>query len=186
MEEQREQLTSSFNIQEEKPASHVIPSEELSEEAKLKLEIIQSLLEPCDRATYGKKLKEAAQKLGKSVRTVQRLVKRWEEEGISALSTGERSDQGDHRIDSRLEEFILKTYKEGNKGSKPMTRKQVYLRTQTLAKELGLKPLSHMTVYRVLQPVIEAQEKKKSIRSPGWLAGFPIISKNSCWTGFIC
>ncbi len=49
-----------------------------------------------------------------------------------------------------------------------MTRKQVYLRTEAKAKELGLKPLSHMTVYRVLQPVIEAQEKKKSIRSPGW------------------
>ncbi|WP_315862642.1 Mu transposase C-terminal domain-containing protein [Euhalothece natronophila] len=120
------------------------------------------------RATYGKKLKDAAQKLGKSVRTVQRLVKRWEEEGLSALSTGERSDKGDHRIDSRLEEFILKTYKEGNKGSKRMTRKQVYLRTAIKAKELGLKPLSHMTVYRVLEPVIEAQEKKKSIRSPGW------------------
>ncbi|WP_315862643.1 hypothetical protein [Euhalothece natronophila] len=43
-----EQLTSSSNTQEEKPAFPVIPSEELSEEAKLKLEIIQSLLEPCD------------------------------------------------------------------------------------------------------------------------------------------
>jgi putative transposase len=102
------------------------------------------------------------------VRTVQRLIKRWEEEGLSALSTGERSDKGNHRIDSRLEEFILKTYREGNKGSKRMTRQQVYLRTQGKARELGLKPPSHMTVYRVLQPVIEAQEKKKSIRSPGW------------------
>lgn len=152
----------------EEQTSNIIASEELSEEAQLKLEIIQSLLEPCDRATYGKKLKDAAQKLGKSVRTVQRLVKRWEEEGVSALSTGERSDKGDHRIDSRLKDFILKTYREGNKGSKRMTRQQVYLRTLAKARELGLKPLSHMTVYRVLQPLIEAQEKKKSIRSPGW------------------
>jgi putative transposase len=45
------------------------------EEAQLKLEMIQTLLEPCDRATYGKRLKEAAEKLGKSKRTVQRLVK---------------------------------------------------------------------------------------------------------------
>lgn len=42
MEEQREQLTSSSNTQ------HIIPSEELSEEARLKLEVLQSLLEPCD------------------------------------------------------------------------------------------------------------------------------------------
>ncbi len=33
---------------------------ELSEEARLKMEVIQSLLEPCDRQTYGKRLKEAA------------------------------------------------------------------------------------------------------------------------------
>lgn len=35
---------------------------ELSEEAQLKLEVIESLLEPCDRTTYGQKLKEAAEK----------------------------------------------------------------------------------------------------------------------------
>ena len=51
---------------------------QLSDEAKLKMEVIQSLLEPCDRKTYGERLKEAADKLGKSVRTVQRLVKKWE------------------------------------------------------------------------------------------------------------
>ncbi len=33
---------------------------------------------------------------------------------------------------------------------------------------MGLNPPSHMTVYRVLQPLIEKQEKKKTIRSPGW------------------
>ena len=47
---------------------------EFDEEAQLKIEIIQTLLEPCDRKTYGKKLDEAAKKLGKSKRTVQR---RW-------------------------------------------------------------------------------------------------------------
>ena len=47
---------------------------ELDEEAQLKMEVIQTLLEPCDRATYGKRLKEAAAKLGKSKRTVQRYV----------------------------------------------------------------------------------------------------------------
>ena len=72
--------------------------EQLDEEAQRKLEVIQSLLEPCDRATYGEQLREAADKLGCSVRTVQRLVKRWEVEGVSALVTFGRADQGKHRI----------------------------------------------------------------------------------------
>ena len=51
---------------------------ELDEEAQKKMEVIQTLLEPCDRATYGQRLKDAAEKLGKSKRTVQRLVKKWD------------------------------------------------------------------------------------------------------------
>ncbi|MGB5636063.1 MAG: Mu transposase C-terminal domain-containing protein [Waterburya sp.] len=141
---------------------------ELDEEAQLKLEVIQTLLEPCDRATYGKRLIEAAEKLGKSKRTVQRLVKKWEEEGLAALTQTKRADKGSHRINNKLETFILKTYENGNEESKRMTRKQVYLRTKIKAEKLGLKAPSHMTVYRVLQPLINQQEQDKSIRSPGW------------------
>lgn len=65
---------------------------ELSEAAKFKMEIIQSLLEPCDRTTYGQKLREAAEKLGKTVRTVQRLVKKYQGSQILLL----RSPVGRH------------------------------------------------------------------------------------------
>lgn len=51
---------------------------ELSEQAKLKMEVIQSLISARGRKTYGQKLKEATEKLGKSVRTVQRMVKKYE------------------------------------------------------------------------------------------------------------
>ncbi|MCP6761347.1 MAG: Mu transposase C-terminal domain-containing protein [Fischerella sp. CENA71] len=141
---------------------------ELSDEAKLKVQIIQSLLEAGDRATYAQRLKEAAEKLGKSVRTVRRLIDKWEKEGLVGLEQNERADKGKHRVDENWQEFILKTYKEGNKGSKRMTRQQVAVRVKARADELGVKPPSHMTVYRILQPVIEKQEKAKSIRSPGW------------------
>jgi putative transposase len=141
---------------------------ELDEEAQLKLEAIQILLKPCDRATYGKRLKEAAEKLGKSKRTVQRLVNKWEKEGLAGLTQTKRADKGSHRIDNELEKFILKTYQDGNKGSKRITRKQVYLRTKVKANALGVKAPSHMTVYRVLQPLIDKKEQAKNIRSPGW------------------
>lgn len=142
---------------------------ELSDEAKLKQEIIESLLEPGNRATYGQRLKVAAEKLGKSVRTVQRLVKQWEQEGLAGLTPSERADKGQHRISQDWQDFIIKTYREGNKGSKRMTRKQVALRVQAKAAELGEdKYPNYRTVYRVLQPIIDAQEQKKNIRSPGW------------------
>ncbi len=121
-----------------------------------------------DRASYGKRLKEAAEKLGKSKRTVQRLVKKWEESGLAGLTQTKRSDKGNHRINDELQQFILKTYQDGNKGSKRITPKQVFLRTKAKAEELGIQAPSHMTVYRVLKPLIDKKKQAKSIRSPGW------------------
>ena len=111
---------------------------EFSDEARIRQEVIQSLLEPCDRATYGQRQREAAEKLGKSVRTVRRLVKQWEKEGIKALTGTTRADKGKHRIDEDWQQFIIKTYKEGNKGSKRITPNQVALRVKARADELGL------------------------------------------------
>lgn len=150
-----------------KDDGNVIVSD-VSDESQLKLEIIQRLLEPCDRQAYGQKLQEAAEKLGKSKRTVQRLVKKWQDEGLEGLLDNQRSDKGSFRIDSRLQEFIVKAYEEGNKGSRKTTPKQVFKKAEAKALELKIAPPSHMTVYRLLEPLIEKQEKKKSIRSPGW------------------
>lgn len=43
------------------------------------------------------RLQEAAEKLGKSNRMVQRLVKKLEEEGLTGLIQSKRSDLGSHR-----------------------------------------------------------------------------------------
>jgi putative transposase len=140
---------------------------ELPEQARQKLEIIQSLLEPCDRSTYGEKLRGFAQKLGVSVRSIQRLFKRYQDEGLTALTDGDRKDKGLHRIGNDWENFIVNTYKQGNQGSKRMNPKQVALRLQNRALEIGdSNPPSYRTVLRVLIPIINKQ--KKSIRSPGW------------------
>ncbi len=137
--------------------------EQLDEEVQHKLEVIQSLLEPCDRTTYGQKLREATLKLGCSVRTVQRSVKRWEVEGVSALMTSGRADQGKHRISEFCQNFIIKTYEAGNEGSRRMNSKQVALRVQAKAGEIGdANPPSYRTVLRVLGPVVARKEKAKS------------------------
>ncbi|MEH2453115.1 Mu transposase C-terminal domain-containing protein [Nostoc sp.] len=161
--------TEGLQEESDKPLERNVIVTALSEEAQLKLEVIQSLLEKSDRTTYGQKLKEAAEKLGVSVRTVQRLVKKWEQDGVVGFAQTGRADKGRHRIGEFWENFILKTYREGNKGSKRMTPKQVALRVQAKARELeDSKPPNYRTVLRVLVPVLEKQEKAKSIRSPGW------------------
>jgi putative transposase len=88
---------------------------------------------PRHRHTYGQRLKEAAEKLGKSKRTVQRLVKKWEEEGLIAIAPAQRADKGNFRVEEELQTFIVKTYETGNQGSRRVTRKQVYLRTKAKA-----------------------------------------------------
>jgi putative transposase len=142
---------------------------ELDSAAQLKLDVIQRLMDPCDRATYGQRLREAAETLQLSVRQVQRVVKRWESDGVVGLTQVGRSDRGQHRIGEFWEDFIIKTYREGNKGSKRMTPKQVSVRVQAKAREINdAKPPHYRTVLRVLAPIIERQKKAKSIRSPGW------------------
>jgi putative transposase len=123
---------------------------ELSGEARVKLEVIQSLIEPCDRATYGEQLRAGAKKLGVSVRSVQRLVKTYQEEGLAALTSTTRGDKGKHRISEFWQDFIIKTYQQGNKGSKRMTPKQVALKVRAKASEIGdEQPPTYRTVLRV-------------------------------------
>ncbi|MEH2078567.1 MAG: helix-turn-helix domain-containing protein [Nostoc sp.] len=135
---------------------HKLPSEELiTEQVKLRMEVIQSLTEPCDRKTYSLKKREAAEKLGVSIRQVERLLKKWQEDRLVGLATI-RSDKGKYRLDQEWVDFIINTYIGGNKGSKRMTRHQVFLKVKGKAKVDSLKKgeyPSHQSVYRILDGV---------------------------------
>jgi putative transposase len=130
---------------------------------------LSPLMEPCDRKTYSLRLREVAERLGKSKRTIQRLMKRWQEVGISAFAEKERSDKGLPRVSPEWKEFIVETYKKGNSQGRKMSPIQVFGKVRTRAAELGVEEHpSHMTVYRLLNPIIEEKKLRKSIRSPGW------------------
>jgi putative transposase len=90
---------------------------ELNPAGQLKLEVIQSLLEPGDRVTYGQRLRDGTQKLEISVRSIQRLFKKYQEQGLVALITTERADRGQYRISEFWQDFIVNTYKTGNMAS---------------------------------------------------------------------
>ena len=87
-----------------------LPSNELiTDDVRLKMEIVQSLTEPCDRVTYSKRKKAAAKKLGVSIRSVERLLKKYREQGLVAL-TKTRSDKGKYCVGEEWENFIIETY----------------------------------------------------------------------------
>jgi Mu transposase, C-terminal/Winged helix-turn helix len=140
------------------------------------LDILQPLMEPCDRNTYSQRLKDAVEKLGKSKRTVQRLMKLWQEEGIQAFTNGPRLDKGRPRMSEDWQKFIVKTYEQGNQADKKMTPAQVALKVKVEAARLGDKCPSHMSVYRLLAPIIERRAQKKSLRSPGWQGSRLVLS----------
>jgi len=88
---------------------------EVSEEALLKMEVIKSLLEPND--PWWKTLWSSSQ-AGKisaySATAAWQMGTLWD----AGLTQTERADKGKHRVDEDWQEFILKTYREGNRAAK--------------------------------------------------------------------
>jgi putative transposase len=78
-----------------------------------------------------------------------------------------RCDRGAARISESWQQFIIATYREGNRGSRQLSPAQVAVRVGVRAQEMGVEEYpSHMTVYRVLQPIIAQGQQPK--RTLGW------------------
>ena len=155
----------SLRLQEAEGQWEIVTAE-LTIAVQQQIEVIQQLIAAQGTERYGKLQQQAAKKLGMSVRSLQRLVERWREQGRSALSKQHRMDQGAIKISSDWREFILRAYREGNRGSRSLTPAQVALRVRARAQELGVEEYpSRTTVYRILKPQIEKQQSKRSL---GW------------------
>ncbi len=135
-------------------------------EVQQRIAVIQQVMAARGSERYGKVQRQAAKKLGLSVRSLRRLVRSWQKQGIAGLTRQSRSDQGSSKHSENWQAFILKTYREGNRGSRRMSPAQVALRVRARAQELGVSEYpSRTTVYRMLRPQIE---KKQGKRSLGW------------------
>jgi putative transposase len=139
----------------------------LSESERRRLKKIQELIAEKDQAGYGKRQEAVAKKLGISVRSVRRLIRRIKEEGNKSVIRQVRSDKGKTQINEEWERFIVKTYQEGNRGSTQMSPAQVAVRVKVRAQEKGIEKYpSRMTVYRILKPLrLQGQKQKRGL---GW------------------
>jgi putative transposase len=122
-----------------------------------------------DRLTYLALQQEIAEQLKMTVRNVRHLMRGWQGEGVTGVIRQGRSDRGEQRLDEEWRDYILQTYRAGNRGGRRMSRAQVAVRVAARAEELGeSKPPSRMTVYRVLASEIEQQQQRRRTRSVGW------------------
>ena len=89
----------------------------------------------------------------------------------------QRRDKGKQRISEYWEEFVKTTYEKSIKDKHPLSLAEVVREVKRHAiVALGLEEGDYphpATIYRVLQPLIEHQNRKKRVRNPGsgsWLA----------------
>lgn len=130
-----------------------------------RLVLLQELIATIDQPDYGKRQQAVADQLGITVRSVRRLVRQMRESGITSVIRRSRSDREASRISESWQQFIVQTYREGNRGSRRMSPAQVAVRVKVRAQELGTGDYPcHMSVYRILQPMIEqTQQPKRSL-----------------------
>ena len=129
------------------------------------------------------KIKRWADRLEVHPRTVTRLLERVEKEGLASLVRFTRIDAGETRGSKQWRgksvaewtDFILTTYKRGNKSGRRMNRNQVFNQVKAHAVlEIGLgdgEYPSSRFVYGILNPLVE---QKKEKRNPGQGPGIVI------------
>jgi putative transposase len=136
-------------------------------EKRERLRAVQELLLNEGREEYSQVQREISERLGMSVRSVQRLMGQIREVGISGIERRSRTDRGQRRISEEWQKLILTTYREGNSGGRRLSRAPVMERVKVRAQELGSETYpSHTTVYRILRPLVKKRQVVK--RSLGW------------------
>ncbi|MBD2452402.1 Mu transposase C-terminal domain-containing protein [Nostoc sp. FACHB-152] len=147
-----------------------------SDRHKLTFNLIQWLAESPNRTIKSQRKQAVANTLGVSTRQVERLLKQYYEDTLSETVGIQRSDRGKYRVSEYWQEFIKATYEKSLKDKHPMSPASVVREVKRHAiVDLGLEQADYphqATVYRILNPLIEQQKRKKRVRNPGsgsWL-----------------
>ena len=156
-------------LSSEQRADIVLPIEPLTAEVQSRLRAVQRLQGYEGKSDYRAEQERTAAELGLSVRSLRRLQRQYREQGISGLQRQRRSDQGQLKVSDYWQSFIIKAYREGNKGERQTSRAQVAKLVKSHAAELAESNYpSRPSVYRILSAEIEQSEHKKKSRCVGW------------------
>ncbi|MBD2069807.1 DDE-type integrase/transposase/recombinase [Leptolyngbya sp. FACHB-671] len=140
-----------------------------------KLDAIEDIIQTSDDLKQ-ERIQLWADRLERHPRTITRWLEKAQQDGLAAIAREVRSDAGQLKGNKRWKhslqywtEFILNTYNDGVKAKLGMTRNLTFNQVKAHAElELGLKEGEypcHVFVYAVLDPIIEAKNRK--VRNPG-------------------
>ncbi|MBC7969718.1 MAG: DDE-type integrase/transposase/recombinase [Verrucomicrobia bacterium] len=134
-----------------------------------RLAVLQRLESCRGKANYRFEQGQAAQALGLSRRSLRRLQQQYREQGMEGLKRQLRCDAGQLKLDATWREFIVETYRKGNRGMRQMSRSQVAKIVASRAAAQGSRDYpSRRSVYRILAALVDQQEQKQKRRSIGW------------------
>lgn len=94
---------------------------------------MQRLANAPDRPTYLALQQEIAEQLNMTVRNVRHLMRAWHTAGVDGVVRQGRSDRGERRLDEDWTDYIVQTYRAGNRGGRRMSRAQVAVRVTARA-----------------------------------------------------
>ncbi|MHC5759434.1 transposase [Nostoc sp.] len=158
-----------------------------SPEFQQKVDVIDAIVQASNKNARRDAIADAAKALGKSTRTIKRMIAKVEQIGVANLAVG-RKDKGEYRISKYWHDFIVSLHEWGNTEGSRINHNQIFVYLKSLASKgeelqhkkydekfkgysqvredliAGQHP-SHVTVYKVINCYLE--EKNKTVRHPG-------------------
>ncbi|AUB36892.1 putative transposase [Nostoc flagelliforme CCNUN1] len=158
-----------------------------SPEFQQKADVIDAILQAPDKNARRDAIADAAKALGKSTRTIKRMIEKVEQVGVATLAVG-RKDKGQYRISKYWHDFIVSLHEWGHKEGSRINHNQIFGYLKALASKgeelkdkkynekfkgysqvrqdlIAGKHPSHVTVYKIINCYLE--EKNKKVRHPG-------------------
>ncbi|WP_062291529.1 Mu transposase C-terminal domain-containing protein [Nostoc piscinale] len=171
---------------EEEQTKHLLVNEDSPEYLK-KVDLIDAIRQAPNKAARRDAIADAVKALGKSTRTIKRMVEKVEQVGVATLAVG-RKDKGQYRISKQWHDFIVNLHKWGHREGSRINHHQIVGYLKALASQgeklqqhkydekfkeysqvredlIAGKHPSHVTVYKVINSYLE--EKNKTVRHPG-------------------
>jgi putative transposase len=155
---------------------------ESTDPQKLRFRLIEWLAEAPNRKVKAKRKQEIAKTLDVSTRQVERLLDKYVDDRLHETAGIKRSDNGQHRTSEYWQDYIRNVYEKSLKDKHPLITANIVREVHRhsaidLKQEEGDYP-HPATIYRILKPLIERQNRKNKIRNPGSGSWMSVVTKD--------